>query len=344
MKSYSIHVAKMNGDDAIDAFKELARTFNGELSAGNTLLQFSGEMGRGQIKKWHLDAGLYMRVWDLYLAKPVELIKEALPVYIANNGFTLFCIQTPGSVELKTASQPQAFNKLRERQFALVPDSVNAGLQLSSQQRVQLIEFSISAFWLKQQPGYIQVAQYFNDGIMDDNGMPVLTAPFAAKTSQWAEKLIDGLAMPSSDMLLPLAGDMIKDFLSTISREETDKTSSNIDLYYEKVKEAEAILISHLQKSPPRMSIIAKSVALSESTLKRYFKLIYGKSVYEYYLNRKMELARTLLIQKTCSINEMAEVMGYEKVSHFIEIFKKHHGCSPGSIKKMQLEVDALTS
>jgi AraC-like DNA-binding protein len=340
MKSYSIQVTKMNGDDAIDAFKELARTLNGELSAGNTLLQFSGEMGRGQIKKWHLDAGLYMRVWDLYLAKPVELIKEALPVYIANNGFSLFCIQTPGSVELKTVNQPQAFNKLRERQFALVPDSVNAGLQLCSQQRVQLIEFSISTFWLKQQPGYIQVAQYFNDGIMDDNGMPVLTAAFAAKTSQWADKLLDVLndAETNADTLLPMAGTMIKDFLTTISREEIDKTSSNIDLYYEKVKEAEAILISHLQKSPPRMSMIAKSVALSESTLKRYFKLIFGKSVYEYYLNRKMELARNLLMQKTYSINEMAEVMGYEKVSHFIEIFKKHHGCSPGSIKKMQLE------
>jgi AraC-like DNA-binding protein len=96
-----------------------------------------------------------------------------------------------------------------------------------------------------------------------------------------------------------------------------------------------------LQKSPPRMSIIAKTVALSESTLKRYFKLIFGKSVYEYYLSRKMELAIALLSQKPYSVNEIAEVMGYEKVSHFIEIFKRHHGCSPGSMKKKQALVDA---
>jgi AraC-like DNA-binding protein len=38
-------------------------------------------------------------------------------------------------------------------------------------------------------------------------------------------------------------------------------------------------------------------------------------------------------------VNDVAELMGYEKVSHFIEIFKKHHGGSPGSIKKKQLEV-----
>jgi len=336
MKSYSIRVSKIEGDDA---FKELASDVEGELSAGNTLITFSGEMGRGQIRKWHLDAGLYMRIWDLYLSKPVEFIKEALPVYIANNGFSLLCIQTPESVELKMVNQHQQFNKVRERRFALVPDSVNAGLNLAAQVPVQLIEFSISAYWLKQQPGYIPVSQYFNDGVMDDNGIPVLIESMPVKTSQVAGRLIDCMRAPEAgaSVMLSGAGILIKDFLSAASREETDKTSSHIDLYYEKVKEAEAILLSNLQKSPPRMSTIAKTVALSESTLKRYFKLIYGKSIYEYYLNRKMELARTILMQKAYSVNEMAEVMGYEKVSHFIEIFKKHHGCSPGSIKKLQI-------
>jgi AraC-like DNA-binding protein len=335
MKSYSIRVSKVEEDDA---FKNLAMEMGGELSAGNTLLTFSGEMGRGQIRKWHLDAGLYMRVWNLYLSKPVEFIKEASPVYITNNGFSLLCIQTPESVELKSVNQHQQFNKVRERRFALVPDSVNAGLQLAPQQPVQLIEFSISAYWLKQHPGYIHVARYFNDGIMEDNGMPVLMEPMQAKTGQVAGKLIDCLndTEINSAAMQSLADALVKDFLTAVSREETDKSSGNIDLYYEKVKEAEAILLSHLQQSPPRMSIIAKTVALSESTLKRYFKLIFGKSVYEYYLVRKMELAITLMGQKPYSVNEIAEVMGYEKVSHFIEIFKRHHGCSPGSIKKKQ--------
>jgi AraC-like DNA-binding protein len=53
-----------------------------------------------------------------------------------------------------------------------------------------------------------------------------------------------------------------------------------------------------------------------------------------------MELAKTLLLQQPCSVNEMAELMGYEKVSHFIEIFKKHHGCSPGSVKKQVVNAE----
>lgn len=338
MKSYSIRVSKIDDEDA---FKELAFETGGELAEGNTLLRFSGEMGRGQIKKWHLDAGLYMRVWDLYLSEPVELIKEAAPVYITNNGFSLLYVHTPDSVDLKSINQHQQFNKVREKRFALVPDSVNAELHLCPQVPVQLIEFTISAYWLKQQTGYVQVAQYFNEGVMDDNGLPVMIAQCLEKTGQLAAKLISFLEESNAgpDILFPVAIDMIKDFMTAVSREETDKTSGHIDLYYEKVKAAENILLSYIQKSPPRMGVIAKMVKLSESTLKRYFKLIYGKSIYEYYLNKKMEMARTLLLQNPFTVNETAERMGYEKASHFIEIFKKHHGCSPGSVKKKQAEV-----
>jgi len=337
MKSYSLRVSSI---DREEEFRQLAVETGGELEEAHTLIRFSNEMGRGKIRTWHLDAGLYMRVWDLYLLKPVEFIKEALPVYVTNNGFSLLCIHTPESVLLKSINQHQQFNKERERRFALVPDSVTAGFQLNPALPVQLIDFSISAYWLKQQPGYVSVAQYFNDGVMDDNGMPVLIESFSSKVSQLVGKLIDGMDDHKSDVndMFSVAGDLIKDFMGAVSREEVDKTNSNVDQYYEKVKEAEAILVSHLQKTPPRMGMIAKMVALSESTLKRYFKLIYGKSVYEYYLNKKMEMARTIMMQKPCSVNEIAELMGYEKVSHFIEIFKRHHGCSPGSINKKQLE------
>lgn len=336
MKSYSINVSKM---DEEEAFKGMALEIGGELEEGNTLIRFSGEMGRGQIKKWHLDAGLYMRVWDLQLLKPVELIKEALPVYITNNGFSLLCVYTPESVELKSINQHQQFNKVRERRLSLMPESMNVLWQLHPQLPVQLIDFSISSYWLKQQPGYEHTVRYFNDGVAANQDMPVLIEAMSAKTSQLAGKLIGSLEKKPADSscLLALTTALIKDFLTAVIRQDTDKTSSHIDLYYEKVKEAETILLSHLQKSPPLMANIAKAVALSESTLKRYFKLIYGKSVYEYYLSKKMEMAKALLLQHPFSVNEIAELMGYEKVSHFIEIFKKHHGCSPGSIKKRQL-------
>lgn len=336
MKSFSIHV---NSIDRESVFNQLALETGGVPEESNTLIRFSGKTGRGQVKEWHLEAGLYIRVWDLYLTKPVAFIKEALPVYMTNNGFSLICIHTPESVDLKSISQHQQFNKVRERRLALVPDSENAVFHLLPQLPVQLIEFSISSYWLKQEPGYTSVARYFNDGFADDHAMPVLIAPFAIKTGLLIDKIMGFMGEKNIDAntLMPVAGAVIKDFLNAMARVEPEKATSHLDLYYDKIKDAERILLLHLQQSPPRMGTIAKMVALSESTLKRYFKLVYGKSVYEYYLVKKMEMARALLIQHSYNVNEIAERMGYEKVSHFIEIFKKHYGCSPGTIKKQQV-------
>jgi AraC-like DNA-binding protein len=337
MKSYSIRVSST---DREEEFKQLALETGGELEEGHTLIRFSNAWGRGKIRTWHLEAGLYMRVWDLYLLEPIDFIKEALPVHITNNGFSLLCIHTPESVELRSINQHQQFNKARERRFALVPDAVTAGFQLNPALTIQLIEFSLSGYWIRQQPGYLRIAKYFNDGVLADGGMSVLIEAIQSNTGQLAARLIDSVDDPKADAtaVFAQASGLIKDFMTAASREQVRKAGSHVDLYYKKVKEAESILLEHLQKTPPRMGMIAKMVALSESTLKRYFKLIYGKSVYDYYLNKKMELARTILLQKPYSVNEIAELMGYEKVSHFIEIFKKHHGSSPGSIKKKQLE------
>jgi len=336
MKTYSIPLFRLDNEED---FKNFSLEAGAQLEDENTAMRFSGAIGRGHIKKWHLDAGLYVRMWDCVFSKPVELVKEASPMFIANNGFTLLGILSPETVELKSINEHQQFNKLSERSFALVPDGVNAAIHIHPHMPVRLIDFTISSYWLKQQPGYIYVARYFNDGMINDAGSPVLTAPCSIRNNPIVSKLFNSLDEKEKDVtnLLSLSISMIRDFLNSTAREETDKSAAHIDLYYEKVKEAEAMLVSHLQNTLPRLSFIAQKVALSESTLKRYFKLIYGRSVYEYYLNKKMEMARELILQRPLTVNETAEIMGYEKVSNFIDIFKKYHGCSPGSIKKKQL-------
>lgn len=109
------------------------------------------------------------------------------------------------------------------------------------------------------------------------------------------------------------------------------------NLYHEKMIEVENILRSHLQMSLPSIEKISKTVAISESTLKRHFKQVYGKSIYEYYLHLKMELARKILIEKPVSVTEVATMLDYGKVSNFIDMFKKHHGTPPGNFRKRQI-------
>jgi AraC-like DNA-binding protein len=338
MRSYSVPVTNIDQDEA---FKQLARETRGRLENGNTIISWSDGIARGHVKKWHLDTGLHLRVWDLVFSEPAELTKEAVPLYITNNGFSLLCILSPESVTLKSVNNHQQVNKVRERNMVLAPDTVNATLQIGAQMPVQLIDFQIAPYWLRNQPGYIHVSKYFDESVTKFNSLPVLIEPCLKKNNLVAGKLFNCAASNKSniDELLSLSAFLITDFLDKIARTGSDKSSSNIDMYYEKVMEAEEILNTYLHTSLPRLGNVAQQVALSESTLKRYFKLIFGKSIYEYYLNKKMERARKLLLEKPLTVNEAAELMGYEKVSNFIDIFKKHHGYSPGTIRKKNLTV-----
>lgn len=47
-----------------------------------------------------------------------------------------------------------------------------------------------------------------------------------------------------------------------------------------------------------------------------------------------MDFGRRLLLEKTLSVNEVAAMLEYDKVSNFIEMFKRRHGVSPGALQR----------
>ena len=55
--------------------------------------------------------------------------------------------------------------------------------------------------------------------------------------------------------------------------------------------------------------------------------------MYQYYLQKKMEIARRLLEKDGLSVNDTAETLHYASVSNFIETFRKYYGRTPGSVK-----------
>jgi len=121
-------------------------------------------------------------------------------------------------------------------------------------------------------------------------------------------------------------------FGKVITRDEKELLDGH--LHFNEVINAETILLQYLRSPLPRISAIARKVALSESTLKRSFKMMYGKNIYEYYLEKKMDLGKHLIMNEHYNVNEVAMMLGYDKVSNFISMFKKHHGVSPGTVKR----------
>ncbi|MGO1712327.1 MAG: helix-turn-helix transcriptional regulator, partial [Senegalia sp. (in: firmicutes)] len=74
---------------------------------------------------------------------------------------------------------------------------------------------------------------------------------------------------------------------------------------------------------------ISKLVYLNEYKLKTGFKEIFGKPLYAYKLDKRMELARELLTMGNTDINKIASMVGYASGDSFSKAFHKRYGVRP---------------
>ena len=83
----------------------------------------------------------------------------------------------------------------------------------------------------------------------------------------------------------------------------------------------------------------ARNVGFSVSQLGRIFKKEYGKTVYSYILDRKMDTAENLLINTNLSVREISDMLQFTDEHYFCNIFKIKRRMTPkecrrGSAKK----------
>lgn len=80
---------------------------------------------------------------------------------------------------------------------------------------------------------------------------------------------------------------------------------------------------------------IADKMNISESTMLKAFKKVYSISPKQYLDQLRYNEAKFLLHQPNLSINEIAEIVGYQNLSHFSRQFKKWSSLSPNQYRKL---------
>nr|WP_277349362.1 AraC family transcriptional regulator [Pseudoflavitalea sp. G-6-1-2] len=73
-------------------------------------------------------------------------------------------------------------------------------------------------------------------------------------------------------------------------------------------------------------------VSISESKLKKDFKVMYGSPIYEYYQKARMQAAQDKLLTGKFSVKEVAMELGYANLSNFTIAFKKAFGVLPSRL------------
>lgn len=86
-------------------------------------------------------------------------------------------------------------------------------------------------------------------------------------------------------------------------------------------------------QSPPTITELATSYGINEYKLKYGFKALFDTSIYQYVLNKRLILAKSLLLQSQKSLKEIAYDLGYSSPQHFSNHFKHHYGYTPKSVR-----------
>lgn len=119
-----------------------------------------------------------------------------------------------------------------------------------------------------------------------------------------------------------------------INEEENTKISEDLSSQdYLKIVAVEKILKSQF-KEKHTLASIASQVGLNDFKLKKYFKIVFGTTVFHYLTQLRMEYAKQLIVEKEYSVALVSEELGYKNPQHFTVAFKKEFGYLPSKLKE----------
>lgn len=84
---------------------------------------------------------------------------------------------------------------------------------------------------------------------------------------------------------------------------------------------------------------ISQHFRISPTLCKTCFSEYYGVPIHRWISDRRMEKAAELLRNTRMSILQIAQEVGYEGVSQFNVIFKRHYGRTPSEFRKMSFSI-----
>jgi len=99
------------------------------------------------------------------------------------------------------------------------------------------------------------------------------------------------------------------------------------------VREARRYIESNLQ-GQLTLESIAAHVHTSSSHLNRLFNLGQGTSVMKYVATRRIEAAKSLLVQTDLAVHIVGQLTGYPQHAHFTQTFTQHVKLAPQEYRK----------
>lgn len=93
-------------------------------------------------------------------------------------------------------------------------------------------------------------------------------------------------------------------------------------------------ILSHRDGALPTTKELARRFGTNEYELKKDFRLRFGTSIYQCYMQERITRSQVLLTTTALTLAEIARECGFEEYSYFAKAYRKHFGITPGKARE----------
>lgn len=318
----SKNLLEFKGDSFIDFLLSVSDLFGVEVEENTVNIPDS--FGNGFIKNIEVEGGLFIRYYDFVLKDDLE-----------------FNILFHDTKELK-------FRIL----YVLGVDSISedpnkdfitlylGGLQMTGivkkAQHFCRMTILFNAMWLENNYGEASVRiKELTESFIVNNKSPKISQEFDHRGHLLSSELATGITKNSLPHLTVkmICIILLNEFLNKIVEKNNVRVLSEGSSHYETILRVEKRLVASLAKTLPCVQELALEFNLSTSTLQRHFKLVFGKTLYEYYQEKRMILGKYEIENGHKNISQVAYQLGFNKVNNFSKAFRKQFHFLPRELK-----------
>ena len=319
-------------------FADLRRVSRGEIIAEHPERQLQGTRLPLDRTQGHGSWELYRLKQDLYVVAADAVYDTARVETVPGEGLVEFHLRLNGALEMNMPGCPELVTVPGPRLLVLYqPVGVNVSERCAPNRR----DGGVSLFC---RPQYLaQLAR--------DNG--ITRWPLLEEIGEHTVDSVWHRQLPLSPALLYIGKSLLEspyrsgirllhaeakalELLCEVlsSAQEAEERSCTISSEGEsrQLEAARRMLATNLS-DPLRICDVARTVGMSESKLKRTFKVCFGVTVFDYGLQCRMRHALDLLRCRRMSVGQVAYAVGYRHQTSFASAFHEFYGFLPSKAR-----------
>jgi AraC-like DNA-binding protein len=309
-----------------------------KVHADKSVVYLPKATGTGFTRNLFIEDGLSIRNMDFSLKSDFEFLRLARKDH-EEKTFQLYYFLDSINFHFTLNDDKSLLSPTMFSNILLVSNDMQIQGRFEKNDSVRVIVISFSVSWL-QKNGFntLESCKSFLSQ-SNERDRDVLMMQYPSITDHQVALDINKTHVPGNEFSFPIKANCLKlveRFFEAIEKRKSPDLKEVKAEYFIQMVKVEEKISGCLHTSLPLIRDLSKEFLMSESNLKKHFRIVYGKNIYEYYLDKKMDLARTMLLNECNSISGVAYSLGYEKVASFSKAFVKKFGLLPSHLKSHQ--------